>query len=132
MDKENFLNISASIAGILGVSCLVYSVIINSTSAAVIAMVLMVIFAVCDSWAENIKDAKSPTGYKKKLSALKYIAEKRSGTSEEFINEYSVELYNCFLRCGYMHEFTDGDGETKSKRWETTKLGMRKKVEFCS
>lgn len=132
MNKEKILYRLASIACVLALCCLAYSVIIGKTWAAVAGLSLLVVFAVCDTWSNNIKEEKSPLSYKKRVSALKFVAEKRAGTPEEFIAEHSKELYDCFLKHGYIHEFAVEEGNEANRKWEVTKFGMRRKVEFCS
>ena len=132
MDKEKILYRVSSISCILGVCCFVFSIFASETWAAIACFVFMIMFAVCEACADNIKADRGPLSYKKRVSALKFVAEKKAGTPEEFIAEHSQELYECFLMHGYIHEFAVEKGNEANRKWEVTKVGMRKKVEICS
>ncbi len=132
MNKEKFLRSFASVACVLALCCMFYGIFACVTWAAALSLVLLLAFAVCDAWANNIKEEKSPLSIKKKRNALIYVAERRAGVYDEFVKEYSDELYNSFLNSGYIHEVILSEGGEKVRRWETTKHGLRKKVEVCS
>ena len=132
MNKEKILSHLSSIFCILGVCSLVFSLIASETWAAIACFVFFAMFAICEAWADNIKADRGPLSYNKRVSALKFVAEKKAGTPEEFIAEHSKELYDCFLKHGYIHEFAVEEGNEANRKWEVTKVGIRKKVEICS
>ena len=88
------------------------------------------IYCALEFWRERLVEEKNPLSRKKVALVLETIADKRAGLKNEFIQNFSIEMYNLFLERGYIHELFAENG--KDVEWQVTKLGLRRKVEICS
>lgn len=98
----------------------------------VLCMCVALVTCFLELWRERIISDKDPFGLKRIGFVLDKITKDMTGTKTEFVNEFGDEMYELFLKKGYIHELNHIDYKKNDFVWEVTKLGLRRKVELCS
>ena len=98
----------------------------------VLCMCVALVACFLELWREKIIRDKDPLGVKRIRFVLDKITKDMTGTKTEFIDEFGDEMYEFFLKKGYIHELNHIDYKKNDFVWEVTKLGLRRKVELCS
>lgn len=98
----------------------------------VLCMCVALVACFLELWREKIIRDKDPLGFKRIGFVLDKITKDMTGTKTEFIDEFGDEMYELFLKKGYIHELNHIDYKKNDFVWEVTKLGLRRKVELCS
>ena len=98
----------------------------------VLCMCVALVTCFLELWREKIIRDKDPFGVKRIGFVLDKITKDMTGTKTEFIDEFGDEMYELFLKKGYIHELNHIDYKKNDFVWEVTKLGLRRKVELCS
>ena len=133
MDKVKIIELTGYV---LSFACCIGLLVSTHMKAFNVTYVLLifvsVMCAVLYALKNNIEEARNPFSVKNLKEPFFFVYEKRAGTKKDFVEKFGENVYEHFLKNTYIHQLAEFNEEKGDYCWETTKLGMRTKVNFYS
>lgn len=133
MDKVKIIELTGyvlSFACCVGLLVSIHMKAFNVTY--VLLMFVSVMCALLYALKINIEETRNPLSVKNLKEPFFYIYENRVGTKKDFVERFGENVYEHFLKNTYIHQLAEFNEKKGDYCWETTKLGMRTKVNLYS
>ncbi len=132
MDKVKIIDLVGYILALVWCIGLMISFAMEAFNVAYFYFLSLVLFVPLYIWRNRVAEKNNPLSIRNLKEPFFYIYENRGGTKDEFVAMFGLDVYEYFLRNTYIHQLSEYNKEKGDYCWETTKLGMRTKVDLYS